>query len=112
MHFRPSTFLLERKGHSKNNMAGPYVVGWFLEDPKNTRAGQIFFRDFFVVFFNSPHRETPKNVIKKIEKTSVLDFFVDLKKLLDTEKTPSLFFTSLIHSLAGLSAELTEAGTR
>jgi hypothetical protein len=39
---------------------------------------------FFRVL-NSPHRETPKNVIKKIEKTPVFDFFVDFfEKLFDT----------------------------
>jgi hypothetical protein len=65
------------KGHSKRKVTDPYVVGWFLGGQKSTRVGQIFFRDFFIVFLNSPHRETPKNVIKKIEKQSVWDFFVD-----------------------------------
>jgi hypothetical protein len=50
---------------TKKRMTDPNVVGWFLEDQKSTRAGQFFFRDFFIVFLNSPHRETSKNVIKK-----------------------------------------------
>jgi hypothetical protein len=33
-----------------------------------------FFGEIFIVFLNSPHRETPKNVIKKIEKKSGLGF--------------------------------------
>jgi hypothetical protein len=53
------------------------VVGWFLGGQKSTRVGQIFLREFFIVVLNSPRRETPKNVINKIEKKSVLDFFVD-----------------------------------
>jgi hypothetical protein len=36
--------------------------------------GSDLFSIFFVVFLNSPHRETPKNVIKKIDKKSVWDF--------------------------------------
>jgi hypothetical protein len=51
------------KGHSKRNPTDPDVVGWFLGGQKSTRVGQFF--DFFVVFLNSPHRETPKNVRKK-----------------------------------------------
>jgi hypothetical protein len=61
------------------------VVGWFLGGQKSTRAGQFFFRDFLIVFLNSPRRETAKNVIKKIEKKSGLDFLVDFfEKLFDT----------------------------
>jgi hypothetical protein len=51
---------------------GVVVVGWFLGGQKSTRAGQLFFQvrqgtvseTFLSFFFNSPHRETPKNVIK------------------------------------------------
>ena len=73
-------------------MTGLGVVGWFHGGQKSTRAGQIFFRDFFIVFLNSPHRETPKNVIKKIDKKSVLDFFVDFfEKLFDTNFWQNVF---------------------
>jgi hypothetical protein len=53
------------RGTQKKKVTDPYVVGWFLGGQKSTRAGQIFFREFFIVFLNSPHRETPKNVIKE-----------------------------------------------
>jgi hypothetical protein len=36
---------------------------------------RTFCQNIFIVFFNSPCRETPKNVIKKIEKKSGLDFW-------------------------------------
>jgi hypothetical protein len=65
------------KGHSKKKVTDPYVVGWFLRGQKSTRAGQIFFRDFFILFLNSPHQETPKNVIKKNREKIGLGFFVD-----------------------------------
>jgi hypothetical protein len=61
------------------------VVGWFLGGQKSTRVGQIFSRDFFIMFLNSPHRETPKNVIKKIEKKSVLDFLSIFLKNFSTQ---------------------------
>jgi hypothetical protein len=55
----------QRTAHSKGP-AKSTKKGW----------GQIFFSIFFfIVFLNSRHRETPKNVIKKIEKKSVLDFW-------------------------------------
>jgi ubiquitin C-terminal hydrolase len=36
-----------------------------------------FFSRFFIVFLNSPHRETPKNVIKQNREKIGLGFFVD-----------------------------------
>jgi hypothetical protein len=48
--------------------------GWVGQRPKKDQ-GQIFFSDILLMMFlNSPHREMSKNVINKIEKTSVLDF--------------------------------------
>jgi hypothetical protein len=38
------------KGHSKNKMMDPYVVGWLLGGQKSTRAGQIFFEIFLSCF--------------------------------------------------------------
>jgi hypothetical protein len=52
------------KGHSKQKVTGPYVVGWFLGGPKSTRDGQGFLKRFLIVFLNSPHQEAPKNAIK------------------------------------------------
>jgi hypothetical protein len=38
------------------------VVGWFLGGKKMPVPGPVsFFADIFVVFLDSPHRETPKN---------------------------------------------------
>jgi hypothetical protein len=82
---RPAGPGVPGQGALKKKVTDLGVVGWFLGGQKSTRIGQIFFRDFFIVFLNSPHRETPKNVIKKIEKKSVLDFFVVFfEKLFDT----------------------------
>jgi hypothetical protein len=62
-----------RKGPQKKNPGTPVVGGW-VRGQRRTRVS--FFPDFFkIVFLNSPHRETPKNVINKIEKKSVLDFW-------------------------------------
>jgi hypothetical protein len=61
------------------------VVGWFLGGQKSTRVGQVFFRDFLIVFLHSPHRETPKNVIKKNREKIGFGFLVDVfEKLFDT----------------------------
>jgi hypothetical protein len=54
------------KGPAKKNVGDPLEKG---------QGSDLFFRYFFIVFLNSPHRETLKNVIKKIEKKSVLDFW-------------------------------------
>jgi hypothetical protein len=62
------------QGALKIKMTDPYVVGWFLEDPKSTRVGRFFPR-FFIVFFNSPHRKTPKNVITKSRKNRLWIFW-------------------------------------
>jgi hypothetical protein len=51
------------KGQSKKKVTDPYVVGWFLGGQKSTRVGQKK-TEVFILFLNSPHRETPKNVIK------------------------------------------------
>jgi hypothetical protein len=63
------------KGHSKKKVTDLGVVGWFLGGQKSTRVGQIFVRDFFIVFLNSPHRETPKNVIKQNREKIGFGFF-------------------------------------
>jgi hypothetical protein len=49
--------------------------GWVGQSTKKD-WGQIYFFDiYFIVFLNSPHRETPKNVLICFEKKSVLDFW-------------------------------------
>jgi hypothetical protein len=67
--------LPELQGALKTKVTDPYVVGWFLGGQKSTRVGQIFLGDFFIVFLNSPHRETPKNVIKQNREKIGLGFF-------------------------------------
>jgi hypothetical protein len=37
-------------------------------EAKKGLGSDFLFRFFFIVFLNSPHRETPKNVIKQIRK--------------------------------------------
>jgi hypothetical protein len=65
----------EPRGRPKTKSVTPVVGGW-VRVRKRTRVRFIFFSIFFIVLLNSPHRETPKNVIKKkIEKKSVLDFW-------------------------------------
>jgi hypothetical protein len=53
----------------KNKLTGLGVVGWFLK--KIPGLVSFFPPRFFLVFFYSPHRKTPKNVINKSRKKSV-----------------------------------------
>jgi hypothetical protein len=53
-------------------------------EAKKGPASDLFVH-FFMVFLNSPHRETPKNVINKIEKKIGFGFFVDFFKYVSTE---------------------------
>jgi hypothetical protein len=70
-------------GRQNKKSVTPVVGGW-VRGQKRTRVRFIFLI-FFMVFLNSPHRETPKNVIKKIDKKSVSDFWsIFLEKLFDT----------------------------
>jgi hypothetical protein len=65
------------RGRQKKKIGDPRHArgGWVGQSTKKD-WGQIYFFDiFFVVFLSSPHRETPKSVIKKIEKKSVLGFW-------------------------------------
>jgi hypothetical protein len=59
------------KGPSKKSRR---TLTWLVgsSNAQKVRAGQILL-SFFVVFLNSPHRETPKNGKKQIEKNTVLD---------------------------------------
>jgi hypothetical protein len=53
---------------TKKNRGPPWWVGGS-EYEKGLGWG-LFFRYFFIVFLNSPHRETPKNVIKIFSRKS------------------------------------------
>jgi hypothetical protein len=58
----------------RQNKIGDPRGGWVgRSEAKKGQGLKIFLIFFYDVF--SPHRETPKNVIKKIKKTSVLDFW-------------------------------------
>jgi hypothetical protein len=70
--------LAKGQGALKKKVTDPYVVGWFLGGQKSTRASPIFPRDFYIVFLNSPHRETPKNVIKIVLKKIGFGFFLSI----------------------------------
>jgi hypothetical protein len=76
-------FGLWSKGPAHKKKPGTPVVGGWVRVRK--RDGVRFVSSiFFIVFLDSPHRETPKNVIKKIEKTSVLDFWSNFLKNFST----------------------------
>jgi hypothetical protein len=59
-------------------VCGGWMGGWEggSEYGKEKEMGSDFFFDlFFIVFLNSPHRETPKNVIKNNREKSVVAFW-------------------------------------
>jgi hypothetical protein len=91
------------QGAQKENRRSPWWVGG---SEAKKGPGQIYFLwYFFMAFLNSPHRETPKNVIKKIAKQSVLDFPpIFLQKLFDAICFVKRFFCSAFE-LPSLIAE-------
>jgi hypothetical protein len=62
------------KGPAKKKIGDPRG-GWVGQSTKKGWGQICFFDIFLIVFLNSRHRETPKNVIKKNRKKSVLDFW-------------------------------------
>jgi hypothetical protein len=70
------------------------AAGWCIRAPSATKPGQMAAKTrtksgsrpiFFVVFLKSPHRETPKNVIKKNREKVGFGFLVEFfEKLFDT----------------------------
>jgi hypothetical protein len=69
----PVTYWGVVKGSPKKRIGDPRG-GWV----RGQRRTRFFFPRFiFIVFLNSPHRETPKNVIKKIEKKISFGFLVE-----------------------------------
>jgi hypothetical protein len=64
------------KGPAKKKVGDPRG-GWVGQSTKKD-WGQIYFFDIFlIVFLNSPHQETPKNVIKKIREKVIFGFLVE-----------------------------------
>jgi hypothetical protein len=59
----------QAKGRQKKNIGDPRggLVG---RSTKKDKGGIYFFDIFVIVFLNSPHRETPKNVIKIFSRKS------------------------------------------
>jgi hypothetical protein len=53
------------QGAAKKKSVTPVVGGWVRG--RKGPGSDLFFGYFCVVFLNSPRRETPKNVIKKID---------------------------------------------
>jgi hypothetical protein len=53
------------------------VVGWWVRVQKRGGVRFVFFDIFLVVFLNSPHRETPKNVIKENQEQIGFGFLVE-----------------------------------
>jgi hypothetical protein len=65
-----------QQGAGKKKVGDPRG-GWVGQSTKE-RDGVRFFSDIFlIVFLNSPHRETPKNVIKKNREKIGFRFLVD-----------------------------------
>jgi hypothetical protein len=72
--FSPGSPGLTKQGALKKKRRTPtWLVG--SSEAKKVPGLVRFFPDFFIVFLNSPHRETPKNVIKKSRKIG-FGFFV------------------------------------
>jgi hypothetical protein len=67
------------KGPAKKRESVTPVVGGWVRVRKRVGVGFIFPIFFLIVFLNSAHRETPKNVIKRIQgkKKSVFGFLVE-----------------------------------
>jgi hypothetical protein len=59
----PAGHCLLTKGPARKKSVTPVVGGWVRAQKKD--RGQIFPPDFLMVFLNSPHRETLKNMINK-----------------------------------------------
>jgi hypothetical protein len=77
------------------------VVGWFLEGQKSAMyQGWSDFLRLFVVFLNSPHRETFKNVTKQIEEKTVLvlDLVFDFFETISTRLFGKTFFVVFLNS--------------
>jgi hypothetical protein len=60
---RFGAFLGKGQGAGKNQIGDPRG-GWVSGSEAKKGPGSVFFRYFFMVFLNSPHRKTPKNVVK------------------------------------------------
>jgi hypothetical protein len=70
---RSGVSILEARGRQQNNNRRP--PWWVGGSAAKKGPGSDFFRFCFSVFLNSPHREMPKNVIKKHRETIGFGFF-------------------------------------
>jgi hypothetical protein len=77
-------FIKYQGAGKKKNRGPPWWVGG--SEYEKGLGSDFFFSIFFIVFLNSPHRETPKNVIKQIREKVGFRFLVDffVKKLFGT----------------------------
>jgi hypothetical protein len=67
--------------------------------PKKYQGWSVLFSRFFIVFLNSPHRETPKNVIKKNREKIGFGFFWSIfLKNFSTRFFCKTFFVVLLNS--------------
>jgi hypothetical protein len=66
---------MRARGRQKKSVI-PVVGGWIRVRKKD--GVRIFSRYFFIVFLNSPHQETPKNVMKTKSKEIGFGFLVEL----------------------------------
>jgi hypothetical protein len=66
------------QGAAKKINPGDPRGGWVGgSEAKKDLGSDLFFRYVFIVFLNSPHRETPKNVVKKNREKIGFGFLVD-----------------------------------
>jgi hypothetical protein len=91
---RPTSVFL---GALKNKLTDLGVVGWFLGGQKVPGLVSFFVR-FFIVFLNSPHRETPKNVIKTNREKIGFGFLSIFYKNFSTRFFCVTFFVVFLYS--------------
>jgi hypothetical protein len=83
---------------SKKKPDGP-LRGWLVPRRLKKYQGWLdFFPRFFIVFLNSPDRETPKNVIKKNREKIGFGFFCRFLKNFSTRFLCKTFFAVFLNS--------------
>jgi hypothetical protein len=65
---KAGAWAIPRGRQKKKSRGPPWWVGG--SEYEKGPGSDLFFRYFFIVFLNSPHRETPKNVINKNSRKS------------------------------------------
>jgi hypothetical protein len=97
---RPWSYMISGtpQGALKTKSDGP-LRGWLVpRRPKKYQGWSDFFPRFFIVFLNSPHRETPKNMIKQNREKIGLGFFCRFFKNFSTRFFCKTFFVVLLNS--------------